>query len=76
LTGDDRDRHGKEVSGMQVMGKGSTGKKGGKIEFLYKGKEGDGTMFLASTVTRGVGSRGSMRIHPSQLWHYSPQYHR
>lgn len=61
---------------MHLMGRGQAGRKGGKIEFLYKGKEGDGTMFLASTAARGIGSRGSMRIHPTQLWHYSPRYHR
>jgi hypothetical protein len=62
--------------GMHSTGRGLFGKRGGKIEFLYKGKEEDGTMFLTSMVARGVGSRGSMRIHPSRLWHYSPQYHR
>ncbi len=61
---------------MNALGRGLSGKKGGKIEFLYQGKEGAGTMFLTPSAMRSMGSRGSLRMHPSQLWHYSPQHHR
>jgi hypothetical protein len=61
---------------MQVMGRGLSGKKGGKIEFIYQGKEGPGTMFLTPPAMRSMGSRGSLRMNPSQLWHHTPQFRR
>lgn len=59
-----------------MSGRGLSGKKGGKIEFLYHGKDGGGTVYLTPLTSRHGGFRGGMRLHPSQLWQYSPQHRR
>jgi hypothetical protein len=45
--------------------KGLSGKKGGRIEYFFRGKEGQAMVFLSPASYRSAGSRSSLRMQPS-----------
>jgi hypothetical protein len=61
---------------MGHSAKGLSGKKGGRIEYFFRGKEGPALVFLSPAAYRSADSRSSLRLHPSRLWHGYGMYGR
>ena len=52
---------------MGHSAKGLSGKKSGRIEYFFRGKEGQAMVFLSPAVYRSAGLRSSLRLYPSRL---------